>query len=273
MSYFKKFTDACAAVAAAAASLFFIRKYMEFTPKVSDDPQNDPSKLEQFLEPSATADYSMLLPLIIILLISLIVGRIFKRLPYLCFIVSVLPFAHIVYMFKLDRLYEQEALFLVMGALHVVGNLAECLLRDREDGRHRMAIAARLFSGASALFCYYVIKLNQKGPPADTTDIKFNQFEIDVLYRLKEEEIAIITKLGWMFLVLFIVSIILYNVYFIDALLAIPPFVYCIYCVFSETLGRMSLLFFAITIICLVAHLLLTVFENNLSRKEQKKQQ
>ena len=108
MSYFKKFTDFCAGVAAFVAAVFFIRKYMVFEPEeppttlpgVSTDEIGEtleavtekfPGKLEQFLTPDAYNDYSLLLPLIFLLLLSAILGRVFARLPYVCFAISLLP--------------------------------------------------------------------------------------------------------------------------------------------------------------------------------------
>ena len=286
MSYFKKFTDFCAGVAAFVAGVFFIRKYMVFKPKeppeslasISTDTAGEtleavtekfPGKLEQFLTPDSYNDYTLLLPLIFFLLLSALLGRVFARLPYVCFAISLIPATLIAYMYEHDMLKEQIGMFLILGALHVIGNFAECLIRDREDGRHRASIAAKISSAAGAFFCYYVMWQGAQTPPEDTKEIGHIQHRI--LFEMTEADVEIMTKLGAMFLILLAVSLILYNVYFIDAILALVPAIYVMYQVGGQfyTLAPAPLAFLALT--CALAHIALCFLENNLSRKEQLK--
>ena len=286
MSYFKKFTDFCAGVAAFVAGVFFIRKYMVFKPKeppeslasISTDTAGEtleavtekfPGKLEQFLTPDSYNDYTLLLPLIFFLLLSALLGRVFARLPYVCFAISLIPATLIAYMYEHDMLKEQIGMFLILGALHVIGNFAECLIRDREDGRHRASIAAKISSAAGAFFCYYVMWQGAQTPPEDAKEIGHIQHRI--LFEMTEADVEIMTKLGAMFLILLAVSLILYNVYFIDAILALVPAIYVMYQVGGQfyTLAPAPLAFLALT--CALAHITLCFLENNLSRKEQLK--
>ena len=286
MSYFKKFTDFCAGVAAFVAGVFFIRKYMVFKPKeppaslasISTDTAGEtleavtekfPGKLEQYLTPDSYNDYTLLLPLIFFLLLSALLGRVFARLPYVCFAISLIPATLIAYMYEHDMLKEQIGMFLILGALHVIGNFAECLIRDREDGRHRASIAAKISSAAGAFFCYYVMWQGAQTPPEDAKEIGHIQHRI--LFEMTEADVEIMTKLGAMFLILLAVSLILYNVYFIDAILALVPAIYVMYQVGGQfyTLAPAPLAFLALT--CALAHITLCFLENNLSRKEQLK--
>lgn len=281
MSLFKKFTDLCAGVAAFFASIFFIREYMEFTPEeppeISGGALTDalesaseefPGKLEQFLEPTENADYSLLIPLILLLILSAVLGRVFKRLPYVCFGISLLPAMMIAYMYEVGMLYEQVGLYLILGALHVVGNLVECLLCDREDGRHRLSIAAKISSALPAALCFYVMWKGAQTPPEDIEEI--NHFEDRVFFGMTEADVEIMTRLGIMLLVLLCVSIILHNVYFIDAILSLVPLGYVIYQVGGEFLTFIPTVFFTLVAFCALSHILLCFCENNLSRKEQK---
>ena len=59
------------------------------------------------------------------------------------------------------------------------------------------------------------------------------------------------------------------NVYFIDAILSAIPFGYVVYQVAGEFLTFAPTVIFALTLFCLLAHVLLCLCENNLSRKEQ----
>ncbi len=284
MSYFKRFTDFCAGVAAFVAALFFLRKYMEFTPI---EPSNSaasplpvgsgdaggqiteeiPSKLKQFLELTDAADYSLLIPLILLLLLSAILGRVFKKLPYVCFGISILPAMMIAYMFETNTLHTQVPLFLAVALLHVIGNISECLIRDREDGRHRAWIAAKISSAIGAVSCFFVMWKGAQIPPENVGRI--NHFEKKIFFEMTETDAALLTRLGWMFVVLLALSILLYNVYFIDAILSLIPAIFVIYQTAGEFLTLAPALFCTVAIICTITHLALMVFENNLSCKKQ----
>ena len=154
-------------------------------------------------------------------------------------------------------------MFLILGALHVIGNFAECLIRDREDGRHRASIAAKISSAAGAFFCYVVMWQGSQTPPEDAQEIGHIQHRI--LFEMTEADVEIMTRLGAMFLILLAVSLILYNVYFIDAILALVPAIYVIYQVGGQfyTLAPAPLAFLTLT--CALAHITLCFLENNLS--------
>ena len=284
MSLFKKITDLCAGVAAFFAGIFFIRKYMAFVPEEPPEKstraisealesateavtEEFPSKLEQFLEPTESTDYSMLIPLIILLLASALFGRVFKRLPYVCFGISLLPAMMIAYMYETETLYEQIGLYLILGTLHVLGNLVECLIRDKEDGRHRASIAAKISSALPAAFCFFVMWKGAQTPPEDVE--KINHFEDRIFFGMTETDVEIMTRLGIMLLILLGISLILHNLYFIDAILSLVPFGYVVYQVAGEYLTLAPTVFFTLVLFCMLAHILLCFCENNLSKKEQ----
>lgn len=294
MSFFKKFTDLCAGIAAFFASIFFIRKYMAFIPEeppetlkgkatealesatdalesatetLESATEKFPGKLEQFLESTEDGDFSMLIPLIILLILSALLGRVLKRLPYICFGISLLPAMMIAYMYEAGTLYEQIGLYLILGTLHVVGNLVECLIRDREDGRHRASIAAKISSAFPAAYCFFVMWKGAQTPPEDIK--KINHFEDRVFFGMTEADVKIMTTLGIMLVIIFAVTLLLHNIYFIDAILSLIPFGYVLYQVAGEFLTFTPTVFFTLTLFCMLSHILLCFCENNLSRKEQ----
>jgi hypothetical protein len=240
---------------------------MDFKPEIGE---KLPSKLEQFLKPDASADYSMLIPLIVILILSVLVGVIFRRLPYLCFAFSLFPATHVALMLYKGVLYNEVALVLILVALHVLGNLVECIERDKEDGKHRLSIAAKISSGFGASLCFYAIYLSKGTLPKEEKAIEaLTHLARDMLTAAKPLDIEIISNLFWMFAILLVISLILYNVYFIDAVAALVPAIYAIHANASGNLGVVTYIFVTAALICALAHLLLAVFENNLSRKEQ----
>ena len=250
MSYFKKFTDFCAGIAAFAVALFFIRKYMAFTPTAEELEKK--SKLKVFIE--VNTDYSMLATLAALLVISVIVGAVFRRLPYVCFAASMLPLLTAVCSFGKDL-------------LHVLGNLVDGIFRDREDGRHRLWIATRIASLGGAALCLWVTKLRDKAPAELPKDIELWKEDI---FSATSLDIEIMTTLGWMLHGDFVIGTLLYNVYFIDAIISAVPLVYSIHAYYSGNLSVFPLVFMAVAATCFIGNLLLTVFENNLSYKEQK---
>ena len=292
MSLFKKFTDFCAGIAAFVAGLFLLQKYMVFTPLtdaeyirwLSDEIKygketavnetvTAPSKISQFFTPEIINeyDYRLLFILIITLVISILIGRIFKRLPYVCFFFSILPAIEITYLFTQQRLYTQIGLFLICGMLHVAGNVVECILRDKEDGRHRLWVSSRIAILFPIAFCLLCTKIADR-IPLEEIGKKLPIFSELAFKLTKPENMEIVTKIGWIYFMIFIVTTLLYNVYFVDAILTAIPVGYTVYLLYSEILTFNPAIFVLLAVICFATQLSLCVCENNLSRKEQMKE-
>ena len=265
MSYFKKFTDFFAGVAAFVCALFILRKYMEFTPPNKEE--GAPAKFIQFLETSATDDYLMLIAMVLILALSVIISIVFRKLPYACFAFSIVPAVYICYLFGADKLAEQDALFIIAIALQMIGNLVECILRDREDGGHRLFIASKLSYVMGIAVCIYMIKsLNEPHPE---TIEGLNTFEKELFAHLNPLDVGIITSLVWMLAIIMIVGLLLYNVYFIDAILSLIPLGFVMFKFTFEKLTFAPFIFICVTSVCALSNIMLAFFENNLSKKEQ----
>ena len=266
MSYFKKFTDFCAGIAAFVAALFLLRHYMEFSPPNTE--ADAPSKFSQFLTDSATADYKMIISLVLLLTLSVVISIVFRKLPYVGFAFSIIPAAYIGFMFESNILYEQELLFLAASALHVIGNLVECIWRDKEDGSHRLFIASKLSFVIGALCCFYMVLKLSGDKPMLTKDT--NTFENKLFYHNEPADINLILALGIMMAVFAVICILLYNVYFIDAILSLVSLGYVLV---TFTFGKLTFLpffFLCLTAIAALSNILLAFFENNLSKKEQR---
>ena len=289
MTLFKKFTDFCAGIAAFSGALFLLQKYMVFEPlddseyiewlsyeikysnaTIAETVTKAPSKIEQFFTPKLINefDYRLLFILVVTLVLSVLVGVIFRKLPYVCFAFSIIPAVEIAYLFAKERLYTQIGLFLLLGALHVAGNLFECIVRDREDGRHRLWICAKISLLFPALFCLLCTKVADK-IPVDGINDRISIFKELAFKMTKPENMEIVTKIGWMYVIIFVIAMIFYNVYFIDTILSAIPLVYTIHMLYSENLSFNPALFTLLASICFMTHITLCVFENNLSYKEQ----
>ena len=295
MSLFKKFTDFCAGIAAFVGGLFLLQKYMAFKPLDLERYKNyltnqskfenmdisieeiteAPSKLRQFFDPDIiNLDYRVMLILVLALIISVLAGVIFRRLPYVCFFFSLFPTVITVYMFGKSLPVTQIGLFFAAAALHVAGNVIDAIIRDKEDGRHRLFVTAKvsiLFPAALCLFFTQIVK-KVEAIPDEAINEKLPIFR-DIKIELAEPaNIEILKKLGWGFIIIFVICLLLYNVYFVDVTLSAIPLVYSIYVFYASKLTFLPFVFLTLSLICFLTNLALCVFENNLSHKEQMKQ-
>ncbi len=265
MSYFKKFTDFAAGVAVFVASLFLIRRYMSFYPDESI--LEEQSKLQQFLA-DKSVDATMHLYLIFFLVLAIAIGIIFRKFPYVPLAFSIIPAIYVCFMFTANIIYEQIVLFFAAAALLIIGNLVECIYRDREDGRHRMFVATKIISAISAITCFYIGYLSQN-PPVDKEFSDLNSFQKEIFFHNTETDATSLYVLGAMFAAVFIIGLILYNVYFVDAIVSLVPLGYSLYALFWEKLTIAPIIFVALAATCFIANVMLMILENNLSKKEQ----
>ena len=289
MTLFKKFTDFCAGIAAFVGGLFLLQKYMVFEPReleeylewlsneikysgggTTEEITEAPSKISQFFTPDLINgyDYRILAILVLSLIISVLIGRIFKRLPYVCFFFSLIPIVIATHAFTQKLLFVQIGLFFAVCALHASGNIVECILRDREDGKHRLWVCAKISLLFPAALCLFCTKIAEKIPTEDI-DKKLDIVGDLAFKMIKPENMEAITKIGWMYLIIFIIGVLLYNVYFIDTVLTAIPLGYLIYMIYGEFLTYQPAVFAVLAGVCFMTHIALCTCENNLSRKEQ----
>ncbi len=266
MTYFKKFTDFVCGAMLFVAALFLIKEYMSFVPEdklyeldwaLKEGLTTLPSKLSQFLHLSTPKSYTAYPLLLGSLAVSLIVGRVFAKLPSVCFAVAFLPFLQILYMLDTGRLYEQKELYLIAGSLHLLGNAADALMRDRQDGRHRLFRIAKISMSVPLCVCavFFWLLPQRESAARYITDSLVHETKV----------------LAIMFAIILAISLILYNVYFVDALLSLVPLGYTVYAVYARTLSFCPVLFLACAVICTAVQFMLMLFENNLSLHEQNK--
>jgi hypothetical protein len=94
----------------------------------------------------------------------------------------------------------------------------------------------------------------------------------DIAFKMTNpNNMEIVTKIGWMYVIIFAVAMVFYNVYFIDTILTAIPLIYTIHMLYSENLSFNPALFTVLAAICFMTHIALCTCESNLSRKEQMK--
>ena len=312
MSLFKKFTDFCAGVAAFVGGLHIIQKYMAFKPKtdaeyiqwISKNPDYSkeyvstvteaPGKFSQFTTPALNKniDYRPLILLVILFLVAILLGRILSKYPHGAFAVSLVPAIFVAYLVFQGTLLTQPGIFITFSFLFVLGNLVECILRDREDGGHRLWIASRISMATSAFSCLAFAVAPMVIPtegmrthtsilpelifgvssvkilPADPIKKDLIAFP-ELLFGVTDSVTEMLVVVGIMFAALLLITTLLYNVYFADAILSAVPLVYMIYMLYGEPLNAFTAMLLASSVICFASCLLLCIFENNFSKEER----
>ena len=287
MSLFKKFTDFCAGVAAFIGGLFIIQKYMAFKPKTDEEyiqwitknPDyskeyvstitHAPGKFSQFTTPALTknADYRPLILLVLLFIVAIIISRVLKKYPYVCFGASLLPAILVAYLTFQKTLHTQPGLFLTLSLLFVLGNLVECMIQDKADGGHRLWIASRISMAvpAFACLCFGLIPMIISKDDVNRDLIAFPE----LLFGVTSPVLEMLIVAGIMFTTLLLITSLLYNVYFVDAILSAVPLGYIIFVLYGEKFTAFTAMLLTSAAICFATCLLLCIGENNLSRKEQ----
>ena len=109
----------------------------------------------------------------------------------------------------------------------VLGNVVECLMRDREDGKRRAFYAANLSAVAAPAFCLLVLSRLDKVSDIPAEEISYFDSKIFVSLALNESFEPFQTLI-WMCLGCVLISLLLRRLYFIDAILALIPLGYAI---------------------------------------------
>ncbi len=287
MSLFKKFTDFCGGIAAFMGGLFIIQKYMAFKPKTDEEyidwiTENTelaseeiesitaaPGKMSQFLTPELTSnnDYRPIIILTALLVIAVLVSRICQRLPYVGFTVALFPAMIATYLFCKGTLFNQPSLFVVLTLVFVVGNAVDCVIRDRNDGRHRLWLCAKISMFVPSLLCL-ILATASKLLPEEGMEDKLSVFS-ELATNVSDELFDVLIIAGVIYLAILVISSLLFNVYFIDLILSLVPLAYIAYQLYNIPFSVFVPVLLVLAIICFITNLLLCVFENNLSQKEQ----
>jgi hypothetical protein len=247
MSYFKKFTDLLGGITCFIASVFLVTRYMDFNALKPEDFIEDGlevrSKLEQFLLIEQGKDHRQYIILILFFVLSIAASRLFKKLPAVSFLLSVLPLWQTLNMLHNNLLYEYKGLFVILAALHIAGAFYELVFFDRHDNKKRTFIAVSILGVLSSAACFGARKLCEfsegfyarfMAGELIGKDMKFDQelklFGFNVLIRGAEDEEKVLMTIMVLLLVGVVVGIVLRGVYFIDVILAALPFGYSIFC-------------------------------------------
>lgn len=228
MTYFKKFGDFCSGFSAFTALMYLFRQYMMFDFK--DEELKILEKAKIFFSPTANPPYYAMLILAAVFVLSVIGGRVFARLPYVAIVFCVTPLMMTVYMIKANLIAEYPMLYAILGIVALISAVADCIHMDKSDGKCRGAYAGDAVSLFFAVFCVFVArKYTELSSLSKDGAVALSRFENDILANGTQAEIKLLYILAALYVLLTVVSLILRDIYFIDALLCVPPATYLIY--------------------------------------------
>lgn len=251
MSAFKKFCDFCGGIALFVGALFLFREFMSFSPEQIVTLRE---KWTLFLSESEQ-DVRPYLGLVGLLALSLLVGILCRRLPFVGFAVATLPFLQALSMLRDGYLYERPMLYLLFGALPIIGNLFDALHRDSLDGRHRAFVLGNVSSLLSLGFCLLILwRISVLKDAVELDELRrFDQ----TLLSAAEENLSHLRQLAALYGVGIAVSLAFCGAYWLDVILAALPLIWALPRQIMGTLGPHSELLLSLMILCLCCRLAL----------------
>lgn len=253
MGYLKKFTDVGAGIAAAHGAVYLIREFMMFKP---EDVESSSEKLKLFLSVESKRDYRSLMFLVAVLFLSALAGLILRKLYPVPMVTSLVSFTFVMYLFEESKLYDRPMLFVLLGALHVIGNYADALQRDRRDGKHRARLLANLTHLYAIFFCAYILIREKKIAEIPTTEMK--PFDVDIYLAVRmEEPLSLFLVLAAICVGCILISLLLKDLYFIDAILSLIPLGCTLFWWYTEKVSVGLSLLLGVLVMATVARIVL----------------
>ena len=227
MSCFKKFGGFCSGFACFAALIWLFAEFMtaDFEEEIGFK-----DKLKVFFEESESLANKLMLVLAVMLVISILASVVFKRIPYVTLIFSVPPLMLSVDMVKDGYIENYPMMYILFCGVAVLSGVWECISRDRLDGGHRVGLAGDAVALAASGSMFFIWKRAEFLSLGESFYIlELNHFDLEIYENLENMDIKIFLVLACTYLGLALVSLLLKDIYFIDAILAAVPFVATVY--------------------------------------------
>lgn len=250
MGYFKKFSDFCSGFAAFTALIYLFRQYMSHSFEDLEGGMTEKIKLF-FSQTDNIRNHTMLI-LALTFTLSVIGGRLLARFPHVSVIFCIPPLLLTADMIRSSLIDEYPMLYAVLAVIAVVGCVAECVARDREDGKKRSAHIGNIVSLMLAAFCFFVARMSDALLTLEDS-AGLNSFEYEIFRYSQDMDMKVFYIFAAVYALLAVIGFILSDIYFIDAFLALPPMIALIYLwgaecltVHSELLTVFSVTVFAV---------------------------
>ena len=270
MSYFKKFCDLIGGIGAFFATVFVMGKYMSFDPKDLEEGQ---SKLKFFFSNDNSSEYRQYLVFIGLIVLAIAVGQICKKLPWVSLAVSVLPMCQAMSMLYCTLFYNNAFFYVAICAIMIVGNLYEVMLLDKERGKSRTALAARIIALLGATFAGISIKLSslaayinelslgEEGLAEEHYELIGNVKPFGVMLlkdTVAEKEIKALIFFAAAFALCILIGLLVRKAYFIESILSFVPFAFSVSALHAEKLTTAPMLVIVPAAVYFISMLALT---------------
>lgn len=269
MSYFKKFCDLVGGIGAFFAAVFVIGEYMEFDHTKLEEGQ---SKLKVFFSTENDTEYRQYLVFIGLIALAIAVGIVFKKLPCVSLIASTLPMCQAMSMLYGALFYDYGFFFVAVCAIMLFGSFYETVRGDKEIGKERTALAARVVALIGALFAGVSIKLSSlsklfnelsvtaEGLSEEQYEIVDNArvFGVSLFSELPEKEIKALIFFAVALVLCVVIGFLVRRAYFVEAILAFVPFAFSLSALHAEKLTTAPMLVIVPATVYFIATLTLT---------------
>ncbi len=227
MRYFKRFGDFCSGFSCFAALIWLFTEFMSST---FEEELAFKDKFKVFLEHNGNVERKLMLVLAAMLVISVIASVVFKRLPYVTLLFSVPTLMLSVDMVRDGYIEKYPMMYVLFCGVSVLSGVWECISRDRLDGGHRVGLAGDVVALVASGSMFFIWKRAEFLSLGESFYIvELNHFDLEIYENLENMNIKIFLVLACVYLGLALVSLLLKDVYFIDAILAAVPLVVTVY--------------------------------------------
>ncbi len=251
--YFKRFGDFCAGFSIFAALLFLFRQFMIFRP-AAEDAEGMGAKLILFFSEKAPREYRLYVILIALLLLSLTLSALLKKLPSVTFAVSLLPLCFTVFLFAGGRLYERPAVYLILAILHTASQLFACIDSDRQDRGRRAAFGTDLASLFLTALCVGILLR----APFVTRHVwsELSLFEKQMYDPLlRGDSLWVFGACALAYAILALLRFLWRDLYFLDAALSFLPAIALVYWWCAEKIPFHGALLATLSVLCFLSRL------------------
>ena len=225
MSSFKKFGNCCAGFVIFTAVMECFCQFMTVSP---DEVESIKERILLFFSPENPKDYRGHVILCLWILLGLALSVLLRKLPYLCFLVSMIPFGYGWLLFFENRIYNRPILIPLLLTIWVVGSVYDCICEDRKRPRGIGFLLGNCASVSTALFCGWVLLSASR--VGETISEKQGMIET-IFFRAVQEEtdFRIYGTVALLYLGCVLVSLLFFQLYFVDGILSLIPFGYVIH--------------------------------------------
>ena len=214
-------------------------------------------KLKDFIDGIGRTNNKLMLVLVIMLVISILASLVFRRIPFVTLLFSVPPLILSVDMVRAEQIKNYPMMYILLCGISVLSGVIECIYIDQRRGTHTSAFAGdivALLAAGSVGFIWKRAEIISAMESVDTSEL--NVFDYEVYKNLGSMDTKVFVTLAFAFIVMTVISLVLRDIYFIDAILAIVPLTVTAYMWSAGTLTMHSEIVVTVSAVYFVVRLI-----------------